>query len=195
MRARDNPFRTEQVLQVRYRLEGASWPELLERCEALRCRGALVGPHGSGKTTLLEELERRFQQQGRRTRFIRLDNDHRRFERGHVQQLAAELTPADILFFDGAEQLSALEWYWFKWRFREIGGLIITLHQRGRLPTLWECRTSPGLLADIAGPLLGQDRAAVVKEAGIIYQKCQGNLREALRTWYDQFAAQNDLAR
>lgn len=110
MRARDNPFRTEWILQVRYRLEGTTWPELLKRCGTFGYRGALVGPHGSGKTTLLEHLESNLHEQGFGTHFIRLDAEHRRFKRGFLRRLGAELSRRDVLLFDGAEHMAPLTW-------------------------------------------------------------------------------------
>jgi hypothetical protein len=188
MRARDNPFRTECLLQIRYRLEGITWAELLSRCERLDYRAALVGAHGSGKTTLLENLEPGLMDRGFRTRFIRLDEEHRRFDSGFLKELFAELTERDILLFDGAEQMDPFAWQRFRRRSRTAGGLIITTHQPGRLPTLWECRTSADLLAAIAAELLGVEKDAVRDRAKELFREHRGNLREALREWYDRLA-------
>lgn len=188
MRARDNPFRTERILSVRYRLEGATWPALLKRCEELQYRGALVGPHGSGKTTLLEDLDKKLRQQGFATRFLRLDHDHPRFEPGILRRLTLELSSREILLFDGAEQMDPVRWRWFKWRTARAGGLIITVHRPGRLPTLWECRTSPVLLAEIMAQLLGERSSHMPERSRHLFQKYQGNLRDALRECYDLLA-------
>jgi len=185
LKACDNPFRTERILQMRYRLEGITWPELLARCEGLRYRAALIGPHGSGKTTLLEDMEPRFRERGFGTRLIRLDAEHPAFGPGYVDALAAGLTAKDIILFDGAEQMNPLAWRWFDWRMRHTGGLIITAHRAGQLPTLWECRTSPALLAGIAGALLEVERATLHRQAEALFQKHRGNLRDALWEWYD----------
>lgn len=192
LRARDNPFRTERMLRVRYRLAGITWTELLARCEGLRYRAALIGPHGSGKTTLLEDLEPRLQRRGFGTRFVRLDAEHCMFETGYVDALAGALTAADIVLFDGAEQLNAAAWRWFRWRLRRAGGLIITTHRAGRLPTLWNCRTSPALLAGIAATLLEVKSETLRAPAETLFQKHRGNLRDALREWYDWLAETND---
>jgi len=45
MRARDNPFRTERVLDVRYRLASGSWADLLSRFDALGLVGFNINPH------------------------------------------------------------------------------------------------------------------------------------------------------
>lgn len=188
LRACDNPFRTERVLQVRYRLEGITWTELLARCEKLRYRAALIGPCGSGKTTLLEDLEPWLRRQGFGTRLIRLDAEHPAFDPGFVATLAAGITARDIVLFDGAEQMNPLAWRWFHWRMRHTGGLIVTTHRASRLPTLWECRTSPALLAGIAGALLEVGHATLHRQAEMLFQKHRGNLRDALWEWYDLVA-------
>jgi hypothetical protein len=188
LRARDNPFRTERVRQVRYRLQGVTWAELLARCERLHYRAALIGPHGSGKTTLLEELESRFRERGFGTRLIRLDEEHRAFKRGFVDTLSATVTARDIVLFDGAEQMNPFIWRWFHWQTRHTGGLIITTHRAGRLPTLYECRTSPDLLAGIAADLLEVESGIIRRRAEALFHKYCGNVREALREWYDLLA-------
>jgi hypothetical protein len=188
MKARDNPFRTERILSVRYRLRGITWTELLHRCEALRYRAALVGPRGSGKTTLLEDLAPKLGELGFRTRLVRLDQEHPRFDAGFLPELVAGLTTKDILLFDGTEQMNPSAWRWFKWRTRAAGGLIITSHLPGLLPTLWECHTSPVLLASIAAELLGVDPCITQAHAIDLFKKHCGNLRDALRECYDQVA-------
>lgn len=187
-RARDNPFRTERLRQVRYRLVGLTWPELLARCETLRYRVALVGPHGSGKTTLLEDLAPHLHQRGFRTRLIRLTEDCPKLDRGSAQRVFTTLSPSDILLFDGAEQLNPLAWLWFRWRTRTAGGLIITTHRPGRLPTLLQCSTSADLLAEIAAELLASPPETLRPQAATLFAKHHGNLRNALRDWYDLVA-------
>jgi hypothetical protein len=184
MRARDNPFRSERLLSIRYCLQRATWPELLQRCHDLNYRAALVGPCGSGKTTLLEDLESRLPELGFKTRLIRLDAEHPQFEPGFLKRLATSLDSQVILLFDGAEQLNPLAWCWFKWRTRAAGGLIIALHRAGRLPMLWECQTSQRLLAEIAAQLLESDPLELLPQAEVFFARHCGNLREALRDWY-----------
>jgi len=189
MRARDNPFRTERILQVRYRLSEAGWNELLSRFEAARYRGALVGPRGSGKTTLLEDLEHRLRARGFGTRLLRLNEEEPALDLRFLARLCQALTARDILLLDGAEQMNWFAWRSFLWRTRSAAGLLITTHQHGRLPTVWECRTSCELLVGIAADLLGTRSMGLRRQAEALFTRHRGNLRDALREWYDLFAA------
>jgi hypothetical protein len=189
IRARDNPFRTDRILQVRYELDGISWDELMIRLERKRYRGALFGPHGSGKTTLLEDLGMRLREVGLSTHWLRLDEENRAFQDGYLDELFAQLSNRDILLFDGAEQLNALTWQRFKRRATKAGGLIITTHRPGRLPTLHECSTSAALLASIIARLTGSDPVQKQSLAEELFERHRGNLRNALRECYDLASA------
>lgn len=189
MKARDNPFSTGRVLGVRYRLRGEGWEELLERLKRLKYRGAIVGPKGSGKTTLIEDLEPRLVTLGFKPGHLRLDDTTRSFPRGFLKRFFAGLSERDVILFDGAEQMSRLDWHAFKVRSKKAGGLIITSHRRGMLPTLTECATSSDLLCEILDELLGADSAPPAATARELHAKHGGNLRDALRELYDIYAA------
>lgn len=181
MRARDNPFASDRVLKVRYRLpEGWTWESLLDRLAALGWRAAIVGPHGRGKTTLLEDLAPRLEARGFRTRMLTLWDDHPRLS-SEDQARLRDLGPRDFVLLDGAEQLGRLSWHFLKRRCRRAGGLLITSHRPGLLPTLLECDTSPELLAGIVREL-----GVEVSDAETLFARHGGNLRNALRELYDR---------
>lgn len=185
LRARDNPFATDRVLRERYRLDESGWALIAARLRALRHRGAIVGPHGSGKTTLLEDLALRLTHQGWRLTTVRLTAEFPRPGAAMPARGIAALEPQDVLLIDGAEQLSRPQWWWWRLRARGAGGIIITSHAPGRLPTLWRCRTTPELLRELSGSLgvaLGADDAAE------LFTRHSGNLRNALRELYDRHA-------
>jgi hypothetical protein len=183
VRARDNPFAVHRVLGIRYRLSGTTWEELLARLEALRFRAALVGPHGHGKTTLMEDLGARLTERGLRVRTVTLHEGDRRLSTIQRKVLFHNLAPSDFLLLDGAEQLGRLAWFEVRTRTRAAGGLVITSHRPGLLPTLHECRTTPELLAEIVGEL-----SAEGAEARELFDRHGGNLRDALRELYDRWA-------
>ncbi|HVE41947.1 MAG TPA: hypothetical protein VNM14_18780 [Planctomycetota bacterium] len=188
MRARDNPFRSERVLSLRYRL-GGSWDALLVRFERLGRRAAIVGPHGSGKTTLLEDLAPRLGAAGFTPRTLRLDTETPRFEPAFLDGFFASLGPRDIILFDGAEQLGALAWHRFERRSRAAAGLLVTTHRPGRLPTLVETSTTPELLESLVAQILGDPAPELRPMMPALYERHRGNLRDALRELYDWYAA------
>src|SRR5579883_323510 len=124
LRARDNPFRSERMDRLRYRLQGTTWPDLLERCERLNYRCAVVGPVGSGKTTFLEELERVLAAAGFRTRLFRLRQKAPPFAAGFLCGIARN----EIVLLDSAGQLNYAQWCRVQWRCRCARGLVITTH-------------------------------------------------------------------
>lgn len=182
MRARDNPFASERVLEIRYRLPGGwTWESLLDRLACLGWRAAIVGPHGRGKTTLLEDLAPRLEAKGFRVRTLTLRDEHPRLNAEDRARLR-DLGPRDVVLLDGAEQLGRLSWLFVKLRSRRAGGLLITSHRPGLLPTLLECGTSPDLLAAIARELSGEEPSDVEP----LFERHGGNLRNALRELYDR---------
>jgi hypothetical protein len=186
--ARDNPFAAHRVLEVRFRLSGRSWEDLLARLARLRYRAAIVGLRGAGKTTLLEDLELRLPPLGFRPRPLRLDQEHRRLERSFEAEFFQSLGARDVVLLDGAEQMPRLAWWRFRRRCRTAAGLVITSHHPGRLPTLIECQTTPALLGEIVAQLLGDGQAVSPQDIQRLHIRHRGNLRDALRELYDWFS-------
>ncbi len=188
MKARDNPFSTDRLLRVRYRLEGADWAGLMGRLAGLGYRAAIVGPKGSGKTTLLEDLVPRLAGLGFRPRLLRLDEEHRRLAPGFEREFCRGLGRRDIVLLDGAEQMNWWRWGRFRRRSGRGAGLIITCHSAGRLPTLMECRATPELLDRLLGELVGAPTPDLREEGQRLFEACGGNIREVLRGLYDVYA-------
>lgn len=188
MRARDNPFAVSRVLAIRSRLAGVTWDELLDRLAALEFRAALVGPHGHGKTTFLEDLAPRLEDRGFRLRSATLRAGDRRFTAAQEATLFSDLSGRDLLLVDGAEQLGRLAWLSLRRKSRAAGGLVITSHRAGLLPTFHECRTTPELLEGIVRDLLGPGAEGMGPGPEDLWQRHRGNVRDALRELYDVWA-------
>ena len=184
MKARENPFAVERVLRVRYRPQGFTWEQLLSRLAELRYRAAIVGPEGSGKTTLLEDLEPLLLERGFVVHHLRLTRERRRFPVSRWWSVK-QLRDKDVILFDGSEQLGAVRWRIFRCLSRRAGGVIVTTHHPGRLPTLVNCRTSPSLLTQLIAELTPQ----IDSDPTELFQRHRGNVRDCLRELYDQFAA------
>ncbi|MEM7588272.1 MAG: hypothetical protein AAF560_33100 [Acidobacteriota bacterium] len=187
--ARANPFRVSRVLRLRYRLGTVQWRDLLARLAALDYRGALVGPKGSGKTTLLEDLEQRLTAEGWRIVPLRLSAERSRLSAGDWRQLAG-LRARDLVTVDGVEQLGAWSWRRLAWRCHGAGGLVVTSHSAGRLPTLRQHHTDPGLLLELVAELVGPIPATRLRpRLEALFERHHGNLRDCLRSLYDAWAA------
>lgn len=188
MKARENPFRTDRVLRVRYRMRGETTEDLLDRLRQFGYRGAIVGPKGAGKTTLLEDLEPVLRALGFEVKPLRLDDRARSFPRGFLSLFLAGLTSRDVILFDGAELMNPVDWHRFKLRSKKAGGLVITSHRPGMLPTLKECATCPELLNEIITELLGVEPDTTRDAMVALHQRHKGNLRDALREMYDLYS-------
>lgn len=152
MRAADNPFRSDRLSGLGFRLQGAGWEVIESRLDAHH-GGAVVGPRGSGKSTLLAELGVRQARQGRATIRLRLSATCPRLS--HTQWLALMATGSrSVVLLDGAEQLGTSAWRALVLCTRRAAALVITQHHPGRLPVLVTCRTSPQLLAELVDELL-----------------------------------------
>jgi hypothetical protein len=182
MRACDNPFAVHRVLRQRYRLDDAGWAGVVARLAAQRWRGAIVGPHGAGKTTLLEDLGERLATQGWRLRWVRLSRESPRLSPDQQHTLTG-LGVRDFVLLDGAEQLGAFAWWRVRWWTRRAGGLVVTTHKDGRLPTLWRCATTPDLLRTLVREL---NVSLAEGDAEALHVRHRGNVREALRELYDR---------
>src|SRR5262245_34345468 len=100
MRARDNPFATARVHQIRYRFDGTTWEDLMARLQSLRWRGAIVGGEGAGKTTLLEDFGPRLRERGWDVVWLRLTREQPRFADPTLSTLAPGLIPKTFVLFD-----------------------------------------------------------------------------------------------
>lgn len=185
MRAHENPFRSQQILRVRYQPQAESWDQITARLRDLRYRAAILGAEGSGKTTLLEDLQPRVADQGLRGVLVL---HHAARPRPDWQQLAS-LGEREVLLLDGADLLNTAQWWRLRWISRRFGGMVVTSHTRAMLPVLMRCQTSPQLLAQIIQQLVPpDDRPQASNLASELFVRHHGNLRDALREMYDRYA-------
>ncbi len=189
--ARDNPLCMDLVTRIKYRFATGDWPAHLDRLRKLNYRAAVVGPQGSGKTTLLYELHDRLRESGITTCHIFLPKD-RDTSTSLLNQVLEKQVNDTILLVDGIERLS-LRLRWNLLRATRRGpGLVVSLHQELRfpekIPTWIRTRTCPGLIADLLRDL-DLDLPEIQSAGADALKKSNGNIRDALRDLYDQFAS------
>lgn len=191
IRACDNPFRVDRLHQLKFRPAGA--------VEAVLCafartsqRGAIVGPHGTGKTTLLEEIRTQLLSQQQPVTLLRLSASRRATAPAEVAEWLRKTTADHVLLLDGAEQLSAWQWFKFSRAARGFAGVLITTHRPGRLPMLFRTFPSQAVLGDLIRELVPE--IADRHSAEQLLQKHRGNLRDALRQLYDDWQPESSSA-
>jgi hypothetical protein len=124
---------------------------------------------------------------------FRLTRDEPTFREDLWNAPLAGFGTRDVVLLDGAEQLNRWEWKKFQRFTRLTGGLLITTHRAGRLPTLYECRTTPQLLASLVTELVRVPEWPVSQSPAELYWQHRGNLREAFRDLYDAFAESSEM--
>jgi hypothetical protein len=197
--ARENPFRSECVERLRFRLSEGEWSHLLARLVASQFRGAIVGSKGAGKTTLLIELAARLTDRGFKTDILLADAAGAVTSAEFAAMFSRARACSEMLLLDGADRLGGRQWRRLLNALPGGAGIVITLHQPDWLPMLHECRTSAWLLADLVRELLGPaasptsltaDRGWPPTDGHLasLLARCQGNIRSALRELYDSWS-------
>lgn len=120
MRPADNPFRTERIDRLPYRLTGATLDDLAGRFAALGGRAAIVGEHGAGKSRLLATLADHLETRGRPSLRIRCGRD----PLPSAEQLAGRLLVADEL-----DRLGRLRRRLLLARAVRAGGVLAAVHR------------------------------------------------------------------
>ena len=178
--ARENPLRMECLEAIAFRFQAGNWEQHLDRLHDLDFRAAIVGQHGRGKSTLLRELS------------CRLPNSHLLDLPHETSQHDAMIDSAlqaagegGVVLVDGIERVSWLQ----RTRLyrRTSAGLVVTVHRRCRLPTWIHLKSSPELIRELVEELgLGADEILTASEHALAHHT--GNVRDALRSMYDQIA-------
>jgi hypothetical protein len=193
MKARENPFNTERLNEIRYHLIKGTWEDLMKKLAGMNYRASITGPHGSGKSKLLQDIQIRLGELGFGTKTIFLNKEKRRLEKHFLNSFLENMSAKDIIFFDGADLMGRLEWRRFKRRTAGAAGLIVASHRAHLLPALMKCSTSPELLHEIVRQLLGKHAPELLITTEAIYHKHRGNMRDAIRELYDIYASRDGL--
>ncbi len=187
MKARENPFRVERLHRLKFLFPDGTMENFLKKIERTQFRGAIVGPHGAGKTTLIEEVMCEFRERGISFSHLRLRDDGKRVNHQRILNWLAETPQSAVLILDSAGLLN-----WWAWRnvsrnSKHFAGLIISTHQTGRLPTLIECTPTVETFMQLVENL---ELAFDVPQSHLVktFTHCKGNIRDCLRTLYDEFA-------
>ncbi|MCP4898581.1 MAG: hypothetical protein GY906_16535 [bacterium] len=97
-------------------------------------------------------------------------------------------SPATIFCIDGAEQLGRWRWWQTLQCVRPFGGMIITGHREGRLPTLLTTQSSIDLLSTLVSELVPEDLFKLEPIVARIFERNRGNIRTCFQDLYDLYA-------
>lgn len=192
MNAHQNPFHTDRLHSL-----GVRWPDDMTQGDVVRLldsvgwRGAIVGPHGSGKTQMLHELGHWLQSQKRDIWHLFLNESRKTFSVGEWHRMANEDVSQTILLIDGAEQLSRSQWRKTRQLCERAAGFIVTAHDETLMPALLKTATDQELLQILIHELVSPHReleGMPLPDAGELFRKHCGNLRDALRECFDLYA-------
>lgn len=185
--ARENPFASARIENLPFRFPaGTDWNSLLTRLESQQWCASIVGGNGVGKTTLLEQIVPHLADRGFEPVIFRLNAESSMKEKERLPDKLREVKAPGFILLDGAEQLSTRHWLSVRAAASAAAGFIVTVHRSSRLPVAIELETSAKLLdalvVDLTGGKLPEG------EAGLIFHRHRGNLRECLRELYDRWA-------
>jgi len=179
IKARENPFRSQRLVEFRYHIDSHQLDRMVGEIEAAnRFRLSIMGPEGTGKTVLLEDLASRFQEK----EWVKIRED----DPGRTKCLAAlrlrDKKDQRILFFDGGECLPSFCWSAF-WLGRKK--LLATCHTfRPHLRVLHKTEYQPDVAIRMVTHLLGRRLSSSERNQIHDWGECSGNLREVLRMCY-----------
>lgn len=188
MRPVDNPFRAECLQDISYIFQDGGMAAFFRRLHSVGERAAIVGARGTGKTTLLNSIDAAFAENGRATCRIFVNEGNRHEVVGDIKSLLEKVRTDEVVLLDGAEQLSWWQWKRFLFYSRHAAGLLITCHHAGRLPCILQTTGSPELLDELVNMLTGREVRVTDVFSTVLYQKHEGNIREALRELYDIYS-------
>lgn|GEM_PF-3564999 len=190
----DNPFNAQRIDRLNYVEFDHSLDEVISRLERCGNRGAIFGAHGCGKSAMLDALGERLMAHGFAPLplFINQEDAHRL--PASWARTIARAKPTDALLLDGYDLLPIWARWWVRWRSRNAGIVLITTHRRTPgFETVAKPLPSPELLHRLIDQLAPEIRPWV--DINNLYEVTGGNLRDALRLAYEEYASMASLAR
>lgn len=187
----DNPFNAQRIDSLPYLEFEYALSDVALRLKRHGYRGAITGPHGCGKTAMLQALGDQLMEHGLTPLPLFINQDRKHALPKDWRRTIRSARHTDALLLDGYDLLPiwARAWVWFA--SRRAGAVVVTTHKDVRFNTVAKPTSSRILLKKLVtklAPSLGDSI-----DSDRLFERCEGNLREALRLAYDQHADQDQV--
>ena len=109
--------------------------------------------------------------------------------RRDIRRLVYEVGRDTVVLFDGADSLGRVAWWCLRQATRRAAGLVITVHDAGRLPEVHRCLPSLEVLERLVRELVGDEARRLRGLVRRLYLLRGGNIRDVLRDLYEAYAS------
>lgn len=196
MRANDNPFAVHRIHSLRFQFQDGETLESLSarfwaQVDLGKRRQVLLGHHGTGKSTLLSELGRCWKADG--IALIWLNGaapDWSSLRTGAT--FFFENSARSVVLIDSGERLSRWDWLRIWWRLGRVP-ILFTAHRGGKLPILYNCRSTFLGFEQLCRELLGErwsefDHRCPTPMRREIFEQERGDIRQCFFELFDRMA-------
>lgn len=188
----DNPFNAQRLDTLAYVEFDHNLSDIADKLKQMNYRGAICGPHGCGKTAMLQALGDELMRHGLTPLPLFINSDHRGTLPKSWQVTIRKARPTDVLLLDGYDLLPWWARGWVLTRSSNAGGVIVTAHKRVFFHTIAQPHSSLALLNHLIDQLMPGDDVQINTER--LFDRAQGNLRDAFRLAYDDYAINNGVS-
>lgn len=158
--------------------------EVATRLKRHGYRGAICGPAGCGKSVMLQALGDELMTHGLTPLPLLIEDDRVKALPTDWRRTIRKARHTDALLLDGYDLLPAWARVWVGFASRRAGAVIVTAQREVRYKTLAKPKPNKHLLNRLARQIL--PASSPDTDYGVFFDKCKGNLRDALRMACDE---------
>lgn len=184
MRAKDNPFSSDQIESLPYRFTEGNWETFIEKLAENNFRGSIIGPEGSGKSTFLQTLSEELSERGFDCTLHAYVPGFGKDPIAFVRLLSSQANSETVVLLDGADHLPKSAFTMLERLSRHWKGLVVTSHEKVLIQELWRCETDPVLFEQLVSALTSSH--SLKNQAANAFEHASGNVREAFLSLYDR---------
>ena len=183
----DNPFNAQRIDSLPYLEYEYALSEVAMRLKRHGYRGAISGPHGCGKTAMLQALGDQLMEHGLTPLPLFINQDRKHALPNDWRRTIRNARHTDALLLDGYDLLPMWARGWVLFASMRAGAVVVTTHREVRFKTIACPTPSRVILRRLIAQLAPTLEDSI--DSDQLFDRCDGNLRDALRLAYDHFAA------